>query len=305
MYTCDICQREFSTKRSLASHRNHHNEDYHKKSSSAVKFLQSEKAEESRKKVTETKKYENWKAKNSSGCITCGKELVYPQEKTCSETCQKTYRSNANKKPHSEETKQKIRDRVNQIIQEEIDSGKRTIKTCACKICGTTIPNTTWKKRTVCDDEVCIEEARKQVGKKISDSIKKAFSEGRHLGNQYRNRKNPSYLEQSFITYIEQNYPSVKYEFNYTVRITDENGKYVKNFYIDFYFPLQHIGIELDGKQHMQTVKTDAVRDNTILESHGIPIHRISYREYFNHSKKEWIDSVLNTESNLQQTIGC
>lgn len=293
MFTCNICNRFFEKKKSLSSHKNHHNPEYKQKSLKGSKALRSEKAEETRKKNYEYKKRKNWKQSN---CIICEKELIYPQIKTCSDICYKTYRSNANKRIMTEEIKNSISNGVKNFLKNN-GHYENDEKCIVCNINFIGIKNQKYCS-TVCED-IHLKQKRKAKHKNISNSLKKAFKEGRHKGNFYRNRKNKSYLERSFEEYLNSNFRDLKYNFNEVVKVLDSQGKYLKCFYIDFFFPKQNIGIELDGNQHKNTIEYDSLRDNQIKMLRGIDIFRISYDEYFNQSKKDLIDSILIKELNM------
>lgn len=288
MFKCEYCEKSFNSKRSLASHRNHHNQKYKERALEGSKALQSEKAINNRNKQYEKQKYDNWKQKTLNNCIICNKGLSYPEIKICSsQKCYKIYRSEANRRVHSEETKDKIR--------EGLKSQYRTEKKCLnCE----NVFESTKQIEKYCQE--CYAEIRskprvvsEETKKKISDGLKKAFKEGRHHGNQYRNRQNPSYLEQSFLDYLKEYYPDVKYEFNKPVKFSDEDGNYTHCYYPDFYFPKTNEIIELDGKQHELTREYDAMRDQALIQKLNCKIYRIDYDDYFSCKKKDMIDFIL------------
>jgi len=291
MYKCEICDREFKSKRSLISHKNHHNPTYHEKSKSGYKALTTETAKASRKKKSLDKSFQNWQT-HDYHCIVCDTKLEYPSTKTCSDECHSKYRSLANTRIVTEETKQKIR-------QSQLKRNKDAGKTYVCKHCNTEFASnrkTSWCSPKCAADYKSALYISSEYRDKISRSVKLAFLEGRHKGNEYRNRKNNSYLENSFIEYLKVYYPTLIYVFNKTVKISDNDGNFKNCYYIDFYFPKQNIGIELDGSQHLATVEYDTRRDREIFEQHGIVITRITYHEYFSKEKKEIIDMILEQE---------
>jgi very-short-patch-repair endonuclease len=292
VFICDICNKEFKSKRSLSSHKKHHNPEYKKRALEGSKALQTDKAKKAREKTFEEKKLSSWKKRNNK-CIICNKKLEYPQEKTCSDSCYKQYRSNANSRIMTEEKRNAIKKGVQRYFKSKPPKPPKPPVTNNCKICKKSF--TTMKNEKYCSNS-CKETAKKQTNEKISKSVKLAFKEGRHLGNAYRNRKNKSYLEKSFIDYIAKEFPFVKYEFNYIVKILDENNNYKKCFYIDFYFPNQNIGIELDGKQHEYTKEYDEIRDNLIYETQKTKIIRVTYEEFFSQTRKQEIDDILKNE---------
>lgn len=300
MFKCETCNKEYNSKRSLASHKNHHNPEYHTKSKEgALKAFSSDKAKESRNTTNREKKYNLWNSIERK-CIICSKGLIYPQNKTCSDICQKEYRSKANSKPMSDETKLKISLQL---------SNRKYTPIKLCKICQKELEH---KSKSIFCSKECSSLERKSrkanhsedAKEKISIALKKSFQEGRHKGNEYRNRKNKSYLERSFIDFLSKKYPNINYEFNSVVKVLDSKGKYLNNYFIDFYFPKSNIGIELDGKQHELTIEYDYFRDNKIKEIQNTKIYRISYDDYFNKSKYDLIIELLENESRyIDQTL--
>ena len=280
MFKCEICDKEYKSLRSLASHKNHHNPEYKKKALKGSLGLFSEKAIESR-----NTHYLNLKKEKQINrkCIICETEIYdisNTSRKTCSIECQQKYRSKANSsRVMSEEGKRKYMERANPKF---------------CQVCEVILP---YKHNSKFCSKKCksIKASfhAKKNSQKISDSLKRAFSEGRHLGFAYINRKNHSYLERSFINYLKENFPNIEYEFNKPVKNFSEEGEIKNYFYIDFFFPKSNIGLELDGTQHNYTKEYDSVRDEIIKNLHGITIHRITHKEYMSKSKKDFIDSII------------
>ena len=101
---------------------------------------------------------------------------------------------------------------------------------------------------------------------------------------EHRCRSKPSFLEKSFEEWLI----SINYT-DYVKNKTFRCGK--KIYYGDFFFPNKNILIELDGKQHEETVEYDKIRDQHIMEYHKVETIRISYTEYMNKSK---VTTVLN-----------
>jgi hypothetical protein len=288
IFICQICNKEFKSKKSLSCHKNHHNPEYRKKALEGSAALKTEKAEKARKQTFTKKKMIRWEKENIKECIICKSKLEFPQKKTCSDECYKKYRSNANKRPMTEQRRKNIKDAVSNYYKDIPKKAKK------CKNCNKELP--IGFQESYCND-TCVSEAKTKTSKKLSNSLKKAFQEGRHLGNEYRNRKNKSFLERSFIDYLGRYFPEVEYEFNKIIRITDENNNFIRNYFIDFYFPNQNIGIELDGIQHEQSKEYDTNRDIIIEKTYNIPIIRISYKEYFDKTKKKEIDSILSMKN--------
>ena len=216
MFNCNLCDREFKSKKSLTCHRNHHNPEYHIKTLKGSAALKTKKAEQTRKQNRENKKFLKWSSKNYH-CITCNTKLIYPQVKTCSEECYKIYRSKANSRIMTDERRNSIKlgmERYNKTLPK---------KQYFCKICN----NVLLKKATYCSDK-CKSISKKIESEKMSKALKLAFIEGRHKGNEYRNRKNKSFLERSFIDYLNEYYPTLNYAFNKTIKIVDERKQDIR-----------------------------------------------------------------------------
>ena len=289
MFTCDLCNKPFKSRRSLASHRNHHNPEYRKKSSEAVRFLLTPDVIERSKEGSRRRSISLWESRNHR-CLSCGETLTYPETKACSDACYSQYRSSANARVHSEETKRKISQSAQSRWMgppkpKNLGASETFFKFIVCKVCG--LQRTRNGKR--CPTPSCVEVYRDNLSKKL----KLAYKEGRHLGNYYRNRSNPSFLERSFIDFLSSHYPQVPYEHNYTVRILNDDGTFKTNYFIDFYFPSTHQGLELDGKQHEEQQEYDAQRDKEILSQAGILILRVTYDEFFGKEKYDEIQEII------------
>lgn len=211
-----------------------------------------------------------------TNCKQCSKPL-YQNRKFCDRSCATTYNNNQ---------------RNYYKFKPGPPKGYKWppyTKVAQCVICKKFFPG---RKKT------CSDACKRMY---ISKQLKRAFKEGRHKGNLYRNRSNTSYLEQSFIDYLKDQYLELSYEYNKPVPIKSESGQYLKCFYIDFYLPYQNIGIELDGSQHEYTMEYDSQRDLLINQKYQTKIIRVKYKEYFNKSRKEEIDQLLNNEMILQK----
>lgn len=289
IYTCDFCKKTFNSKKSLTSHINHHDIKYHEKSKLGVAALHTQSAIDARENYYKSRKYASW-LKHKTNCVICNKELGYPQKHTCSDECYKKYRSLKNKRVLSKATKDKI------SAKAKVNAALR-INVKICKNCGNHLPASPYKTN-YCDC-ACYGNKRLLTKQKISLGLKKAFEEGRHLGNAYRNRSNKSFLEESFADYLKTSFSELEYKFNFTVNIKEDN-RLKKCYYVDFYLPKSKIGIELDGKQHELTKEYDSTRDQEIYQHHGIKILRVSYDEYMSKVHKDTIDQLLQNELALQ-----
>lgn len=99
-----------------------------------------------------------------------------------------------------------------------------------------------------------------------------------------------SFMEQSFATWVNQMFPSLVCIPQYAIK----NEKGTGHYYLDFYFPMLNLAIELDGNQHMlaENKAHDMIRDEYLL-SRGIRVVRISAREYKLQSRIDEVVSML------------
>jgi len=281
---CDQCDRKFKSKAGLSIHKLYHDPNYKEKVRLSIK------KGKDRNKGLKIKRY----LKNPNYCAYCKSILNYKSRdnKHCSTKC-------ASLSIVGSKLSELTKSRISKSLK-----GKRgpDFKIKTCEFCYQNYKEFNFRKRKVFSwgNPKCESELKTRTSLKISKGLKLAFKEGRHLGNFYRNRSQPSYLESSFIDYLKLNYPSINYEFNKTVKIFDKDGNYKNNYYIDFYFPETNIGIELDGRQHFDSVEYDKNRDKDIFKSIKCKILRVSYDEYFEKSKLSNIISILQKENKLQ-----
>jgi Protein of unknown function (DUF559) len=121
--------------------------------------------------------------------------------------------------------------------------------------------------------------------------MKSIIALGTYDPRNNRGRHKRSWLEISFEDWLKIN-NIIDFDTEHHVVKRNEQGNYLKSYYIDFYFPNLKLGIELDGTQHKNTVEADQVRDSYI-ESLGIKIIRITHKEYINQTKLELIKKLL------------
>ena len=280
MFKCNICNREFVSTRSLGIHIRHHDEVYHEKAK--VGAALSAKARQdtiSKKKIISIAEYNE----NPKRCATCNVIISYCKRynKFCSHSCSATT-NNKKRGDRSKSTKEKI-----SVALKEYTTRIRLLNNAStilpdCTICGKSVTRKT--------NKTCSEECK---GILLSKIQKERVAAGKHHGNSLRNRKKRSFLEKSFKSWIDLTFPGLEYKEEYTTKIF-KNGKFVKCYYIDFFFPSLNLGIELDGSQHLLQVEYDRQRDIDIFENYGIQIERISYKEYMSKTKIEQIIDMLS-----------
>jgi len=107
--------------------------------------------------------------------------------------------------------------------------------------------------------------------------------------NDNRGRGKQSYLESSFESWLNDNYPILQYQTEYPIKRLDV----IKTYFADFYFPSLNLIIELDGTQHKYTVEYDTERDDYISSAYGIKVVRISHKEYTKQTRINEIKNLL------------
>jgi len=133
---------------------------------------------------------------------------------------------------------------------------------------------TPWQKGKKISDE---------VRKKISESMKKAHSEGRHRGWGFKNEdsNNRSYPEKFFIQLMTWHH---LYE-NHLITENKPFGKY----FLDFAFENEHVDVEIDGQQHKRTLEAiqhDEERDEFVM-ANGWRVYRIDWKILKGNPKNE------------------
>jgi very-short-patch-repair endonuclease len=141
--------------------------------------------------------------------------------------------------------------------------------------------------------------SKEEISKRISEGMKKCYSEGRHPGwshvNLDKNRR--SYPEKFFIEVFNNNLLYDKY-------VIEEKYPFGK-YSLDFLFIDLGLVIEIDGSQHfrnIESIKHDIVRDE-YLNKNGLKVYRIKWSDVCNNPKKE-IEEMLFFISNIENEIG-
>lgn len=140
-----------------------------------------------------------------------------------------------------------------------------------------------------------IQVPKEEISKKISDSLKKAHSEGRHPGWKHVNcdSNKRSYPEKFFINVFENNNLYDKY----TILEKHPYGKY----FIDFLLLEIKLIIEIDGSQHYRddkSIQHDLIRDEYFINE-GFRIYRIKWVDVCKNADKE-INELLTFIENIE-----
>lgn len=105
------------------------------------------------------------------------------------------------------------------------------------------------------------------------------------------NRSNPeSYLEKSFREYIENKGYIKGDTFIQEKQWKLSNGK---RYISDFYFPNLNLIVEMDGKQHQNTIEEDELKDSLLKEEFNLDTIRITHKQWRYKEKAKVLESVL------------
>lgn len=129
---------------------------------------------------------------------------------------------------------------------------------------------------------------------KISEKLKIAYNEGRHVGWSHINSRQDrtSYPERFFLKVLKNNGLFDKYHIEQKLSI----GKY----FLDFAIIDLKLNIEIDGQQHFRTdeaISHDKIR-NEYLISKGWKVYRICWIEFLQKTKEQ-IDYFLKYVDNI------
>lgn len=222
-------------------------------------------------------------------CLSCGKEFT--KEWRSSQKARKKpllycCRSCANKRTFTDEQNKK-KGRPGRRASNYIDgrSKLRKLKTRECSICGT--PINALSKTGLCS--VCYpKNMPNETKERNRQSQRKRIEQGKHIG--WKSRNITSYPEQFFMRVFDNMGVGDRYIHNYCIRKSDLGIDDASNYFLDFYFESAKLDIEIDGKQHKREdrKKSDETRD-ALLESYGIQVYRIPWRNPICEESKDYI----------------
>lgn len=197
-------------------------------------------------------------------CERCGQVMheKFGSGRFCSAACSQA-------REHSKETKQKIRESLNQTLL-----SKQKAPVCSkksCKVCNKPIKS--YNKTGLC--RYCLDhtdegfKVKQELGKK---GYTTAQEHGTHKG--WQSRKITSYAEKFWKQVLDNNNISYEREFLIVCNST--------HYFLDFRLERNGklVDLEIDGKQHTYTdrAEADVIRDNN-LQSLGYIIYRIPWNE--------------------------
>jgi very-short-patch-repair endonuclease len=208
----------------------------------------------------------------TSLCLECNSPIFNKANKFCNRSCAAKY--NNKRKDY---TKIRPGPKKGTIPKKE----PLFTKINWCTICG---------KLHFRSGKSCSRECQNiNLSSSISIGIKRAIENG-YKPNLNRNPRKKSYLESSFESWLNSNYPNIEYEMEKPFKNTETNRFYM----VDFYFPSLNLVIELDGTQHEQTIDYDKARDEFLTSTYGVKVIRITGAEYIKKEKLELVISLLN-----------
>lgn len=144
---------------------------------------------------------------------------------------------------------------------------------------GKIIGNSSWKGKKHTEEQK----------RKISESMKKAHSEGRaHNIGECRWNNEPSYPERWFMNVLKNEFGLEK-DKDYKMELP------FHKFSLDFAWPDKKICIEIDGEQHerFQEQKDRDIEKDKLLKEEGWKELRKSWKDIFN-SPRSFIEEVKN-----------
>lgn len=278
-YIC-VCGKQWESQKSLSAHQAsckqyylyrdenldvYNNRLIHLSEKSKEFFEKTSETRKEKQQKFKTEKLNNWISEQHR-CECCGKIMTeyFGVGRFCSRAC-------ANSRNHTEETKQKISDGLNN--SDKINHINKIKKYCV--VCGN--PLNFNNKSGYCKNcyKPTITEEQKL---KQSETMK---LRGYPRWNIHRNE--PSFAEKFFKKVLFNN--NIQYEFDYNV----ENDKH--HFYIlDFYINKRgvKIDLEIDGQQHEWEERKihDKIRDE-FLTSLGYIVYRIKWNEITSETGKQ------------------
>lgn len=215
MFVCQECNAVFSSKKSLSSHLNWHNEKYKEKCSKTLFGI--------KKYSNKNQEFENQKRisdyyLNPKTCLYCKDILVYQKRynKFCSSSCSAIF--NRTGKIHSKDTKQKIKDK----LKNKSPSNK-----------GTKIKNRVYFKNCViCNNLFCTPKPNR---KSCSDKCSVLARGGSRFKNiKYKNVFFDSSWEVKVAQQLDEN--DIKWTRPKGLTYTNDQNK-LKKYVPDFYLP--------------------------------------------------------------------
>lgn len=271
---------------------------------------------------------------NPKYCEYCGKELLFENryKKCCNQSCA-TALGNIKKGPHSEETKNKIRNTYNNLLnsgkylpsnQYTINNKKEYIlisdaidkelilnidnnqykdkyiniynfKNQICQICGKQYFGIINENGKIKKSLSCCKEHHSQlISIRSKESINKLINEGRFKGWQSRNIL--SYPEKFWIKVLENN--NIQYISNKSIK--QENN--IFNYFLDFYIEIENrkIDLEIDGSQHKwKDRKESDIKRDIYIKSLGIEVYRIEWNEINSEIGKQLMEEKINNFLNF------
>ena len=220
-----------------------------------------QKARKQKSEIQAKNKLNTWLASNPI-CQRCGKLMTekFGSGKFCSRAC-------ANKKIHSELTRQKISSSVKKSVAKKQTSHSKKF----CILCRQKLKNN--NKTGFC--KYCLDnteegrQVKQELGKKGYQTMLK---HGTHKPWQSRNIT--SYAEEFWIAVLQNN----NIQFLREVPVKHNNSNYFLDFKIEKNGKL--IDLEVDGKQHTYADRaaSDITRD-TFLTKQGYFIYRVPWNE--------------------------
>jgi len=223
-------------------------------------------------------------------CLNCNNPLSYNKRsnKFCSSSCSATY-NNRNRivtEDHKLKTSLSLKG-VSKGGKRELKDYKRNCGECGNVFIVPRIENGKLSQQKYCCDKC----SKTGMKKNLSLNVKEKVRNGTHKG--WTSRNIISYPEKFFIEVLKNN--KLEYKQNFVISKRDLGLNDISNYFLDFYFEDGKIDLEIDGKQHSykDRKEKDITRDK-LLESVGIKVYRIKWKNPINESNKEYLDKEIH-----------
>lgn len=251
---------------------------------------------------------------NYNTCNNCKCCLLYEirHNKFCSSSCAAIF-NNSNRKPRSIASRKKVSNTLTQLHYSGLECEKFCeLKYNSCKLCTRLFSvkskinylfcSESCKRifknkdniKTINNPNIChihyakclfcstIKIVRQSYKLKYCSKQCQNSASSIRTSNYLKNNRShirgphkPSYMEESFASWLKQNYTDKWYS-----EVYFWNHELKKNGWADFVFPKEKLIIELDGSQHRKTVEKDQIRDEYLLRDRGYKVYRITHKDY-------------------------
>ena len=162
-----------------------------------------------------------------------------------------------------------------------------------CEFCGKSFA-TPFLKIRFCSSTCSGKEKWTRPGyrKNLTNQLHNRVKNGQHQGWKTRNKL--SYAEQFFKDVIDKNLPNIIYSMNHSVHQKQLDIESSACYFLDFYFPILNLDLEIDGSQHnLPERKAHDIKRDEALITHGYDVYRIKWKNINTQSGKDYIQEEI------------